>query len=52
MSIIGTNDPNLGSPDYPHKFAVNLTLLQIKTFIFLNGLKETKFEKQNKTGDF
>ena len=51
MSIIGTTDPNLGSPDYPHKFAVNLTVLQIKTF-FLNGLKETKFEKQNKTGDF
>lgn len=27
-------DPNLGFPGYPHKFAVNLTLLQIKTFIF------------------
>ena len=56
MSIIGINDPNLESqsrsPYYPHKFAVNLTLLQIKIYVFLKGWKETKLEKQKKTGDF
>ena len=45
-------NPKVGSPYYLHKFAVNLTLLQIKIYVFLKGWKETKLEKQKKTGDF
>ena len=40
--------PKVGSPYYPHKFAVNLTLLQIKIYVFFKGMKGDKIGKTKK----
>ena len=45
-------DPNLGSPDYPHKFAINLTLLQIKTFIFKMDERRQNLKNKTRQGTF